>query len=514
MERDRDKDWLKCSWDGDQSTFGDYIRRVRLAFAKTPKNKRKFLGPELVSQLSGRAWVVTQEVAHDRLVQADGAKYLVEFLESRLARVPVPDAGSRAEDLLVKMRRAPGMSMSTWCHNVREAYRRLQRALKRARQEQEPSPLSSPTTSPPSRTPSRTSRSSTKTRSRTMSPTRSSSAKRQWRKGSKATVPEPEAADEEFDDGEEDEEVPDSPLHDDFNEEDEEENLSETKKGKAGRRSHTKKKDSSTSEDEDDWGIHLWSDLDTGLPEVLPSEIIGWLMLRRSNLTSQQRLNILSTTGNSLKEDDIERALRGAEYELRANESEHKGKGKGGKKPRLNFWVEQDGEWGLLAIEDSEGQEWMEDGQVHWVGTNIGHIYAQTTLPSTSSTWEDGDDAEADGFWHQDDRGGYTWWQQEADGEFYHLDNGGTYWPWSEQAFWSATPEEQKEIQEAYAAYENKVRSFTDSRALMKHKTLSRGFYPKGKGKNKGGFGKGKGFQRPRPSSSSSSSTNTAFAAQ
>ena len=115
--------------------------------------------------------------------------------------------------------------------------------------------------------------------------------------------------------------------------------------------------------------------------------------------------------------------------------------------------------WGLLAIEDSEGQEWMEDGQVHWVGTNIGHIYAQTTLPSTSSTWEDGDDAEADGFWHQDDRGGYTWWQQEADGEFYHLDNGGTYWPWSEQAFWSATPEEQKEIQEAYAAYENKVRS-------------------------------------------------------
>ena len=96
MDRDRDKDWLKCAWDGDQSTFGDYIRRVRLAFAKTPQKKRKFLGPELVSQLTGRAWVVTQEVAHDRLVQADGAKYLVEFLESRLARVPVPDAGSRA----------------------------------------------------------------------------------------------------------------------------------------------------------------------------------------------------------------------------------------------------------------------------------------------------------------------------------------------------------------------------------------------------------------------------------
>ena len=103
-------------------------------------------------------------------------------------------------------------------------------------------------------------------------------------------MPEPEAADEEFDDWGEDEEVPDSPLHD-FNEEDEEENLSETKKGKAGRRSHTKKKDSSTSEDEDDRGIHLWSDLDTGLPEVLPSEIIGWPLEPHVTTTPQHPLH-------------------------------------------------------------------------------------------------------------------------------------------------------------------------------------------------------------------------------
>ena len=111
----------RCAWDGEPSTWVDYVRRVRLAFEKTRKRKRRYLGPELVSQLSGRAWVATQEVDHERLLQPDGAKYLVEFLEHRLARVPVPDAGQKAEELLVRLRRPAGMAMSTWCQKVRES---------------------------------------------------------------------------------------------------------------------------------------------------------------------------------------------------------------------------------------------------------------------------------------------------------------------------------------------------------------------------------------------------------
>ena len=134
---------VRCSWDGDISTFQDYVRRVRLAYERTRRRRRRHLGPELVSQLTGRAWTITQEIDHQKLVRDDGAKYLVEYLEERLARVPVPDAGARAEELLVRLRRPLGMSMSTWCATVRGSYRRLQRALKRARPLSEvPSPTS------------------------------------------------------------------------------------------------------------------------------------------------------------------------------------------------------------------------------------------------------------------------------------------------------------------------------------------------------------------------------------
>lgn len=66
-------------------------------------------------------------------------------------------------------------------------------------------------------------------------------------------------------------------------------------------------------------GIKVWDDLDTGLPEVLPTELVGWLMLRRCSLSSQ-RLNMLSSVGISLKAEDIERGVRGAEEELRLHD--------------------------------------------------------------------------------------------------------------------------------------------------------------------------------------------------
>ena len=78
-------------------------------------------------------------------------------------------------------------------------------------------------------------------------------------------------------------------------------------------------------------------------------------MLMRCSLSPQQRLNVLSATGNSLKAEDIEQALRGAEDDLRVQESEacrRKGKGRNYASP--NFWTEQGGEWGLLASEDAD----------------------------------------------------------------------------------------------------------------------------------------------------------------
>ena len=59
-----------------------------------------------------------------------------------------------------------------------------------------------------------------------------------------------------------------------------------------------------------------WEDLET----VLPEEVLGWLLLRRSNLSSGSKLSIQAAAGNSLKFNDIERAMRQQEDELLHNE--------------------------------------------------------------------------------------------------------------------------------------------------------------------------------------------------
>ncbi|CAK9026281.1 Retrovirus-related Pol polyprotein from transposon RE2 (Retro element 2) (AtRE2) [Includes: Protease RE2 [Durusdinium trenchii] len=152
---------------------------------------------------------------------------------------------------------------------------------------------------------------------------------------------------------------------------------------------------------------------------------------------------------------------------------------------------DDDMQWG-------EANEWLEDGAVHWVGHDLSTVYASMD-EGTTRTPEVQSRPDSNGFWHQDEDGGYTFWSKATDGEYYTQDQAGTFWAWSDfeddQVWWSATPEQQKEISEAYANYEGKVRSFAESRALLRQKNLSRGFYPKkGKGKGKpSSFSKGKG---------------------
>ena len=72
--------------------------------------------------------------------------------------------------------------------------------------------------------------------------------------------------------------------------------------------------------------------------------------------------------GNSLKAEDIERGLRGAEEELRLTEREPHGKG-GGKKGRPVFWMEQGGEWALLNAMEEDMEDWLQCTLEHWVGS-------------------------------------------------------------------------------------------------------------------------------------------------
>ena len=53
-----------------------------------------------------------------------------------------------------------------------------------------------------------------------------------------------------------------------------------------------------------------WADLEVDDQEILPAEVLGWLLLRRAGLPASSRLSVQASVGNSLKFSDLERALR------------------------------------------------------------------------------------------------------------------------------------------------------------------------------------------------------------
>ena len=185
-------------------------------------------------------------------------------------------------------------------------------------------------------------------------------------------------------------------------------------------------------------GVQLWEAHDEPLPEVLPSEVLGWLLLRRAGLTSQQRLSVQAAAGNSLKLDSVERALRAMEEDL-----QHEGQGKGGREPprRRTYWVEESGHWSLLLGESSELDDLVEGGDTLYVGERLP---PQVILWHSSDSWTD-PDAPSTSWWSSlDSQEGWSedvWWNEEPD-------------------LSDLTPEEQKEVDEAFAVAEQKMRSF------------------------------------------------------
>jgi hypothetical protein len=126
--RDQREDQLVPSWDGEVHNWPEYARRVRLCWAQTPLHKRYTLAPRLVLRLKGKAWEAASTVNHSKLSQDNGTQYLLSYLKEKLGRLPVPDVGQHLDDLFVKLRRQPGTDLLSWCTQLRESYRRVQRA--------------------------------------------------------------------------------------------------------------------------------------------------------------------------------------------------------------------------------------------------------------------------------------------------------------------------------------------------------------------------------------------------
>ena len=107
-----------------------------------------------------------------------------------------------------------------------------------------------------------------------------------------------------------------------------------------------------------------WDELQTEEMQVLPDEVLGWLLLRRTNLSSSHRLSVQASVGNSLRFSDLEIALRDQEEELLA--ADH-GRGQQHGKKR-SFWVEEDGNWGMVGTNMDEMDE---NAEIHWVGNQL-----------------------------------------------------------------------------------------------------------------------------------------------
>ena len=219
-------------------------------------------------------------------------------------------------------------------------------------------------------------------------------------------------------------------------------------------------------------------------------------MLRRSGLPASARLSVLSSIGNKLDLATMERAMRDQEEELLLAEAQ---RNRGLDRPKRSFWIEQENNWGLLA---DEVQDELEDTSVFWVGDRLPHdVYPPDHDFETAwSTWMP-DGHEMHWEWYDDD--------------FYACDSEGVYWSWSDTKTWldmeeyiEANPSESQQTHEVYAAFNDRLRTFRESRTLNNAKQLSRGYYPmqmfKGKGKSKG---KNKGKNKSSSKSSTTSPT-------
>ena len=80
-----------------------------------------------------------------------------------------------------------------------------------------------------------------------------------------------------------------------------------------------------------------WNELEVENPQVLPDEALGWLLLRRANLSAASRLSVQASVQNSFWFKDIELALRDQEEEL--TQADHHRQNRGPR--RRTFWVEE-----------------------------------------------------------------------------------------------------------------------------------------------------------------------------
>ena len=460
MTSNRD-DAIIPSWDGEPAGWAEYSRRVRLCYQQLPSYKRYTLAPKLVLKLKGKAWEIASSINYEELETETGTQYLLSFLRSRLGRLPIPDVGQHLDELFVRCRRTPGTDMISWCNQVREAYKKVQRSLARTRASKV-------------HVATQTEETGVQTAGTADGSSPSSVARRRLSGSEPHREPQQEATDG----------LPSQGLHGETVEEEQE------------AQPHEQRDDWNWSswryngwQDWSDWKTggwdspssrdYHWEDDETSFQDIIPEEVLGWLLMRRSGLPSAAKLAIQASSGNSMRFSDVEKAMRQQEDELMAQERQ-----RGVQRAQRTYWVENQGQWGIFLTDLDDRQD--EDDQIHWVDPS-----------SMGDQWGAQDESEtdhspqimlSDGFeWHWYDD---EWHTMTAGGEWVAFSD---MKPWLEIDEVACTdPQSAKELQELFVAFDSKVRSFKESRNAVYQKGKNRGFYKGGKSKGKGSHQKGK----------------------
>ena len=76
--------YQRISWDGGPQGWPGFVRRVRLIFEKTKRNRHHHSVPEIVAQLTGRAWHITEDLDHKSLVRRNRTIYCTYWSFSKI----------------------------------------------------------------------------------------------------------------------------------------------------------------------------------------------------------------------------------------------------------------------------------------------------------------------------------------------------------------------------------------------------------------------------------------------
>ena len=312
-------------WDGELATWDLYKTKVRIYVDGTEWHNIYLCGPRLVQRLKGPALQAVEGCKPGWLSSTNGAEKLLNILQKKLSRPKVPDMAVYLEDFFFRLRRRKGESAGAWSIRSHECYQRLRRALARVQGVIEPEVTTTRNTGRPW---SWATNWATSTWGWTEEPSTSWSGEN-WGRQTSPSASEPEAS------------VPAPRWL----------TLGETQATEAWPRTR-----SGTEDVEPEEGPTNSSDEDPEdtLPEVLPDEVLGWLLLARSGLDAQERAAVLASSGNKLGTRDIEAALRAqwSDADLAARDAR-----KGQQRDRSIFFGEDEATWG----DEDDQDEWQEE---------------------------------------------------------------------------------------------------------------------------------------------------------